>query len=577
VQTFLFRVVFRVQLRWHIMRVEIICRNPKDDRVLPRFARYLADVNGWDLRARPSSTADIIWLCGYFEVQMFNGWPTVPIISYFTHREPRKADLFDEVAEKVQFRVTTAKMYADYLEQFGPTALIKAPVERDRFTIPPRNEKMVAGFCGYTYTTGRKGEDLATPLVESTSGIEWKASGRGWPIRTKRYRWKDMPGYLQSLDVLVSTSLIEGVPMPPLESLSCGVSNVVPRDVGLINQLPDIPGIHKYDCGDIDSLKEAFNEAVEMRSSVDRQALRDVTEEYTVENWCEGNRMAITASMDAGIGNYGLEAVKRDVNYPEEVDRGTGRDRGIFIVAFGGPSRLCAKKLMETIKDHTDYLIALCSDRPLGLEDVLITEDDSDIGGRRAKLKIYGLAPAEWKYVLYLDADTEVMSGDVNFLFKLVEDGFEFVICKDPVHFESMHMFKRVNNSPEVKHTEDLLGGLDQLQLNGGVWVFRRNDNTKRFFHRWLEEWEKYGKKDQGALIRALYIDPLKIYNLGNEWNYFDKYSTDVNVKPVIKHYPGRARRWSGWIKGRLDEKEAWDNAKKYLRQWEARGQRHRR
>ena len=44
---------------------------------------------------------------------------------------------------------------------------------------------------------------------------------------------------------------------------------------------------------------------------------------------------------------------------------------------------------------------------------------DNDIGARNNKTLIYKLAPSEWEYILYLDADTEVVSSDVTFLFDI--------------------------------------------------------------------------------------------------------------------------------------------------------------
>ena len=97
--------------------------------------------------------------------------------------------------------------------------------------------------------------------------------------------------------------------------------------------------------------------------------------------------------------------------------------RGIYCVAFGDPSRTCALALMESAKYYMpDIPICLCSDRSIGPEDVLVVQPDSDIGGRRAKLKAYELSPQEWKAVLYLDADTEVVAPIYRY-WEWIEDG----------------------------------------------------------------------------------------------------------------------------------------------------------
>jgi hypothetical protein len=560
------------------MNVNVLCRNPNQDRVIPRFSRYLRDHNGWTLTAKPDPSCDAVYLSGYFEAQKAKPWPSVPVAAYFTHREAEgsgKAKLFDQVAQRVQLRIATAAMYAEILAPFGETVQIKPPVERDQFTIPKRTgrsrSRMVAGFSGFTYRSGRKGGDLALSAVESDVGrkLEWRASGRGWPVRTERLSWRQMPGFFQSLDVLVVTSLIEGVPMPPLEALSCGVSIVVPRGVGLLDELPDTLGIVRYERGNTRSLIGALAYAVESRGDVDREALRAVTEPYTIENWCTEHKRVIEVLVkgpDAGMTEKEIDVSKpvQIQGIPEPTERGTGSTRGIYCVAFGDPARACAAKMMETAKEHMlEIPIALCSDRKIGPEDVLIDSvPDSDIGGRRAKLRAYELAPAEWEAVLYLDADTEVVD-DIRFYFELIEDGWEFVICKDPHLMDTMHAFRRKTNLAELNETADQIHTMHTLQYNGGVWAFGRNERVARFFARWLAEWEKYAQRDQGALIRAMYTEPLRVYLLGNEWNTFKKYTKGIETAGLY-HYPGRARRWRGQIPGRIDSEVAWKAVERF-------------
>ncbi len=244
--------------------------------------------------------------------------------------------------------------------------------------------------------------------------------------------------------------------------------------------------------------------------------------------------------------------------------------RGIYCVAFGEPARRCARRMMETAKEWLPEIpICLAGAKPIGLEDVFIEQPDSDVGGRRAKLRAYELAPAEWQAVLYLDVDTEVC-GDIRFYFQLIEDGWEFVIAKDPHLMDTMHSFQRHNNLAELRETEREILTLHTLQFNGGVWAFGRNERVAAFFERWQREWEKHAQRDQGALIRAMYADPLRVYVLGNEWNTFEKYSKGIETAG-LRHYPGRARRWKGLIPGRIDSQIAWQRVKVFEQQTKGR------
>jgi len=554
------------------LRVNVVCRNLNDDRVIPRFARYLRDANGWTLSAAPQSGFDVYYLSGYFEAQVCKPWPSAPVAALFTHREEEppgnaKAKLFDAVAKRVQLRVTMCRLYAGPLSQYGPTIQPPLPVERERFTIAEQRsgQRPVVGLAGYTYRNHRKGEDLARALLASKAaqGVEWRASGRGWPVTTKQYAWRDMPEFYQGLDILVSTSLVEGGPMPPLEALSCGVSVVVPRGVGLLDELPDALGIHRYERGDAADLARALREALTARGEVNRETLRAVTERYTVEAWCAAHEAAMESlvAVDGGLASTGAIAAPLRVleieERPEPIMQETGSKRGIYCVAFGDPARRCALRMMESAKTFMpDVPICLCAKRGIGPEDVLIKHPDSDIGGRRAKLRAYELAPAEWQAVLYLDADTKVVAP-IHQYFEWIESGWEFVICKDPHLMDTMHAFRRRGNSIELRDTERQIRTLHTLQYNGGVWAFGRNKRVQAFFARWLAEWEQYAGRDQAALIRAMYAEPLKVLLLGNEWNTFPKYTKGIHTAGLM-HYPGEARRWKGNIPGRIDSPAAW-------------------
>lgn len=564
------------------LKVSVVCQNWKEDRIIPRMARALSDRLGWSLGPSPDPRADVVYLSGYFESQKLKAWPTapgtaLPVAAYLTHREEEPAGnakqrLFDKVAARVQLRVVTCRMYADMVRAHGATLQAPAPVERERFTLPSTREqhaRPVVGVSGYTYGNGRKGEQLIRGLLGTRIGgaVEWRASGRGWPVPTKRYTWAQMPGFYQGLDVLVVPSLVEGIPMPPLEALACGVSVVVPRHVGIIDELPEIEGIYRYERGDGASLEGALERAVGRRVRVDREAVREATAGYSVDAYVEAHRLAFEALLRPGEpADAGIESIESAA--PEEpepmeikpkapVNRQTGSVRGIYCVAFGDPARTAALRMMESAKRQMpDVPIALCAAKKIGPEDVLIVEPDSDVGGRRAKLKAYELAPAEWQAVLYLDADTEVVAPIYRF-FEWIEDGWELVITKDPHLMDTMVSFERRNNKQELAATAKAVKTLNTLQWNGGVWAFGRNAAVAAFFTRWRREWEVYAQRDQGALVRAMYADPLRVLTLGNEWNTFQKYTRGVKTAGLM-HYPGDARRWDGLIPGRIDSPAAW-------------------
>jgi len=150
-------------------------------------------------------------------------------------------------------------------------------------------------------------------------------------------------------------------------------------------------------------------------------------------------------------------------------------------------------------------------------------------------------------------------------------DGWEFAICKDAHLHDTMKHFERTNNQVEFRQTIAELGTDDALQINGGVWAFRRCEATRELFRRWLEEWNVHKGRDQGAFMRALYRDPVRVYWLGNEWNTLltlrgQEYPPGKAGTAGILHHTGKARRWEGQVpagKG-LTDPEAWAMVKKF-------------
>jgi len=560
----------------------MVCRNWQDDRIIPRMARAMADRLGWGLGKAVDPHADVLHLTGYFEAQLVSPWPKHQrVAAYFSHREEEppgnaKARLWDETAGRVQLRVATCRLYADQLAPYGRTAICAAPLDRDHFRLArrPARQRPVVGFSGYTYTNRRKGEDLATQLLRSplAARMEWRASGRGWPVPTTRYSWEEMPAFYQGLDVLVCTSRVEGIPMPPLEALATGCRVVIPRGVGLLDELPDVPGIYRYARGDVASLLCALEMACFATDGVSEEALREATACYSVERWVEDHRRAFAEAFGEAVEPPAMTLAPTETRNERSLgpvsvasSSPTASTRGIYCVAFGGPARAAAQRMMTSAKRHMpDIPIALCAAEPIGPEDVLIVQPDSDVGARRAKLRAYELAPSDWQAVLYLDADTEIVAPVYRF-FEWIEDGWEFVVTKDPHLMDTMHAYGRSNNAREMDDLQRQIRTLNTLQWNGGVWAFGRGERVAAFFRRWQEEWERYAQRDQGPLIRAMYADPLKVLVLGNEWNTFPKYSRGVTTAGIM-HYPGEARRWEGLIPGRIDAEAAWDAVKRYER-----------
>lgn len=533
------------------MRVHIVAQRINADRILSRMVRYLCVRCGWTASERPDSGAELNYFFNYLLWrQKAHGWRETPIAGFFTHRDEAnelKARYWDECAEGLDLRTVCAEKYAALLRPHGPTALVRPPVELDRFRPRPREKtgRPIVGVSGYTYGDNRKGEELVAALATSRLAplVQLRASGRGWPIPTKSYPWEAMPRFFQSLDVLLVPSMWEGIHMPTLEALACGVKVVLPEGLGILDEIAAVPGVHRYRRGNVEDMARAV-EAAAFGPEADRELLRAQAMLYSVENWCADHEAAFEEMMN--------DAPEVESDLPPW--RGAA---GVYMVAFGKPSRSCAARAVASLHRHLPGVpVCVCSDRRLGPEDVFVLLEDGDVGGRKAKLMVDELAPAGWRYVLYLDADTEAV-GDLGFLFQVLEDGWELVLSKDMAKYDTVRMMLRPDNREEAEATWRELGTDQALQYNGGMMAFRRCDRTRAFFRRWRREWERWGKRDQGALLRALHQQPLRLYVLGNQWNASTRYPLPAGELALL-HHNTEARRWSGLIRGRLDSDEAW-------------------
>jgi glycosyltransferase involved in cell wall biosynthesis len=109
-----------------------------------------------------------------------------------------------------------------------------------------------------------------------------------------------MPRFYQGLDVLVVPSRVEGIPMPPLEALACGTRIVIPRNVGILDELGDCTGVYRYPKGDLKGLIKAVEQAAFPEKPVNREALRALTAPYSVEAWCRDNARAVAQMLEGG-------------------------------------------------------------------------------------------------------------------------------------------------------------------------------------------------------------------------------------------------------------------------------------
>lgn len=267
--------------------VHIACID--DGHIVPRMAGWLAAAYGWTVGARVERRAAVNLYMPYTMLAPLGTAPT-KTAAWFTHHEPDtgKAAIWAQAAGALDLRLVTAPLYLPGLAARGATRQITPGVDRDHFT--PGGQASggqrigVSGLGG-----GRKGPALAQRL--RSNGYEVVAAGTGWGLDERHYTYGQMPAWYRQIDVYLCTAAIEGIPAPPLEALACGVRVVVPRGVGMMDLLPEAPGVRHYARGNYEDMALALDMA--LSDDVEQEALRALTEPYTVRAWCESIAAAL--------------------------------------------------------------------------------------------------------------------------------------------------------------------------------------------------------------------------------------------------------------------------------------------
>ena len=178
------------------------------------------------------------------------------------------------------------------LKKTGRTLKIIPGVDRDFFhPLTNGTGSKRVGTSGFAQP--RKGEELLLKLARENIKINLIITGKGWKLPHAWIPDQQMPNFYSILDVYLCTSLIEGIPTPPLEALACGTKIVIPKGVGMLDELPETKGVRHFKKGDYKDMLRALNLALE--DKVNPADLRSLTDNYTIKHWTESHLKAMTS------------------------------------------------------------------------------------------------------------------------------------------------------------------------------------------------------------------------------------------------------------------------------------------
>ncbi len=192
---------------------------------------------------------------------------------------------------------------------------------------------------------------------------------------------------------------------------------------------------------------------------------------------------------------------------------------GFVYVAFGaGAEREAAASIGSLRRFHQESVIVV-SDNDEGRipsADYFLRSKTTGLADdvQRSRWAKVNLDALPLDRACYLDADTRVQ-GDLSAGFEVLGDGWDLVIT--PSDHQAQEVMWHVDEG-EREATLDALACVP-LALQGGVFFWRKNERTRAFFRAWREEWLRWKGQDQGALLRALWRAPLRVWVLGRPFN----------------------------------------------------------
>lgn len=183
---------------------------------------------------------------------------------------------------------------------------------------------------------------------------------------------------------------------------------------------------------------------------------------------------------------------------------------GIVYVAYGEPALNECAMAIAALRHCTSLPIATIGAEPVVRNPHGVTHvsfDNPGWGARWAKLMIDQLSPFD--DTIYMDADTRARSSPA-LLLGYLDDGYDLVIA--PSGNQGMKALEHVERQ-EREDTFDEFG-FTPVQLQAGMFAFRKNARTRVFFEAWRSAWQMTPEptQDQAALLRALRTTPLRLW-----------------------------------------------------------------
>lgn len=201
--------------------------------------------------------------------------------------------------------------------------------------------------------------------------------------------------------------------------------------------------------------------------------------------------------------------------------------RGIIYIVFGEAFTKEALYSAESVKKNSPNIpICMLTDRPQEAQKNSYVDFVAEIKPGHARAKVDYIDASPFEETIYLDSDTCIVE-DISDMFDMLE---KYDIC-------AIHDFAR-----KRKKYSDLIPEYGKIpygfsEVNGGVFVYKKNEKTNIFFDLWRDKFYEHFKItsgwDQISLRMALWKSDVSLGILPIEYNVRGK---DNRAKVDLPH-----------------------------------------
>jgi lipopolysaccharide biosynthesis glycosyltransferase len=201
--------------------------------------------------------------------------------------------------------------------------------------------------------------------------------------------------------------------------------------------------------------------------------------------------------------------------------------RGALWIAVGDKAKAEARKSEETFKRHHRWPTKIITPKGLALPG----EMSNDQIAHYMKVSMYQLSP--FNPSVFLDADTEI-NGSLEVGLQILSKGWDLVMVPSFQPGGSEHRALWHLSREDRDYTFEQLGTWKHIMFNTGVMFFERNKRVESLMESWKQEWLRFKDRDQGAFLRALAKNPVRLWILGAAYNSYKG--------EIVNHMFGSAR-----------------------------------